>query len=216
MGHSGRLEYWDCPGHSGTVGSYVYSLQSKVDIALYLTLHGFKAKIYFDSTVKPVFFCRARTVSYAFQNQVKAELKCLQEEGTLELMETAEWAAPIVPVLKQDKSRMRICAVNLCLAYPIPKVEDIFASLSKGKFFSKLEQKAKHACPEILRLVTVFVKNYGCDGQEWLQGIITKLTGPVSFVVKLQKGGYKHCHQDQLQASLIITDEDSVSTGKKI
>ena len=39
------------------------------------------------------------------------------------------------------------------------------------------------------------------------------MTGPVSFVVKLQKGGYRRCHQDQLRASSIITDEDSVSTG---
>ena len=114
------------------------------------TLHGFKAKIHVDSTAKPV-FCRARTVPYTFRNQVEAELKRLQEEGTLEPVETAEWAAPIVPVLKQDKSSVRICGdfdfrvtvnpVSKLDAYPIPKVEDIFATLSKGKFFSKLDLK---------------------------------------------------------------------------
>ena len=105
-----------------------------------------KQKIHVDSTAKPV-FCRARTVPYAFRNQVEAELKRLQEEGTLEPVETAEWAAPIVPVLKQDKSSVRICGdfrvtvnpVSKLDAYPIPKVEDIFATLSKGKFFSKLD-----------------------------------------------------------------------------
>ena len=62
-------------------------------------------------------------------------------------MEFAEWAAPIVAVLKRDRNCVRICGdfsvtvnpVSKLDRYPIPKVEDLFARLSKGKHFSKLD-----------------------------------------------------------------------------
>ena len=62
-------------------------------------------------------------------------------------VEIAECAAPIVPVLKQDRASVRICGdfsvtvnpVSKLDKYPIPKVEDLFVRLSKGKYFSKLD-----------------------------------------------------------------------------
>ena len=62
-------------------------------------------------------------------------------------MEVAEWAAPIVPVLKSDKTSVRICGdfrltvnpISPLDNYPIPKVEDLFARLAKGKQFTKLD-----------------------------------------------------------------------------
>ena len=62
-------------------------------------------------------------------------------------VEYAEWAAPIVAVLKQDRNSVRICGdfsvavnpVSKLDRYPIPKVEDLFARLCKGKHFSKLD-----------------------------------------------------------------------------
>ena len=61
-------------------------------------------------------------------------------------MEISDWAAPIVPVVKPDGS-IRICGdyrvtVNKVAkvdAHPIPRAEDLFASLSGGKSFSKLD-----------------------------------------------------------------------------
>ena len=58
----------------------------------------------------------------------------------------SDWAAPIVPVPKKN-GRFRICGdykvtVNQALAvdqYPLPKPEDLFAMLSGGKKFSKLD-----------------------------------------------------------------------------
>ena len=78
---------------------------------------------------------------------VEKELQHLQEEGTLEPVEMAEWAAPIVVVFKKDRSSVRICGdfrvtvnpVSKLDRYPIPKVEDLFVKLSKGKQFSKLD-----------------------------------------------------------------------------
>lgn len=69
------------------------------------------------------------------------------EEGTLEPVEHSEWASPIVAVLKQDKQSVRICGdfkqtvnpVSKLDKYPIPKVEDLFAKLAKGKRYTKLD-----------------------------------------------------------------------------
>ena len=110
------------------------------------TLKGFKAKIYVDPTAQPKFH-RARSVPYALRDKVEKELQRLQEEGTLEPVDMAEWAAHIVPALKCDKSSVRICGdfrvtvnpVSKLDKYPIPKVEDLFASLRKGKHFTKLD-----------------------------------------------------------------------------
>jgi len=52
-----------------------------------------------------------------------------------------------VPVIKADKKSLRICGdFKLTLnrvprldRYPIPKVEDLFAKMSGGKTFSKLD-----------------------------------------------------------------------------
>ena len=60
----------------------------------------------------------------------------------------SEWAAPIVPVLKPDGS-IRIygdykLTINQAAkpdvhVYPLPRVEDLFATLARGKSFTKLD-----------------------------------------------------------------------------
>ena len=110
------------------------------------TMKGFKAKIYVDPDARPAFY-PARSVPYALREKVDMELDRLKEEGTLEPVEISEWAAPIVPVLKSDKQSVRLCGdfrltvnpVSKLDRYPIPKVEDLFAKLSKGKCFTKLD-----------------------------------------------------------------------------
>ena len=115
------------------------------------TLKGFTAKIYVDPTAEPRFH-PARSVPYALRDLVDKELTHLQEAGTLEI---SEWAAPIVTVLKGDRS-VRICGdfsitvnpVSKLDRYPIPKIEDLFAQLSKGKFYSKID--LSHAYQQLL------------------------------------------------------------------
>ena len=110
------------------------------------TLHGYEAKIYVDHAAVPR-FNPARTVPYAFRDKVEVELQRLLDEGTLEPVGLADWAAPIVAVVKRDKTSVRICGdfsttvnpVSKLDRYPIPKSSDLFAKLGKGKFFSKLE-----------------------------------------------------------------------------
>ena len=110
------------------------------------TLKGFQAKIYVDPDAPPRFY-PARSIPYAYREMVEQELQRLQENGTIEPVDFADWASPIVVVLKRDKSSVRICGdfsvtinpVSKLDRYPIPKVEDLFAKLRQGKYFSNLD-----------------------------------------------------------------------------
>ena len=70
-------------------------------------------------------------------------------------MELAEWAAPIVSVVKMDGSTC-LCGnykatVNQAARqdkYPLPHIDDTFASLEGGKMFSKLD--IAHSYQQIL------------------------------------------------------------------
>ena len=74
------------------------------------------------------------------------ELDRLEQQKVIEPVQMSEWAAPIVPVMKPDGS-IRICGdykltINQAAkpdVYPLPRVEDLFATLAGGKFFSKLD-----------------------------------------------------------------------------
>ena len=67
--------------------------------------------------------------------------------GILEPVQYVEWAAPIVAVWKPDWKSIRLCGdfkqtVNRASKldqYPIPKIEDLLATLKGGKCFSKLD-----------------------------------------------------------------------------
>ena len=112
------------------------------------------AKIHIISTAQPK-FCKARTVPYALKERVELELEKLERMGIIEPVQFADCAAPIVPVVKNDGS-IRICGdykvtINRAAkvdSYPLPRVEDLFASLGQGKSFSKLDPA--HAYQQIL------------------------------------------------------------------
>ncbi|XP_043911581.1 uncharacterized protein K02A2.6-like [Protopterus annectens] len=80
------------------------------------------------------------------KKKVEFELERLTKQGIIEPVKFAEWAAPIVPVLKPDGT-VRICVdykltvnqVSKLEQYPLPKVEDVFDKLSGGERFSKLD-----------------------------------------------------------------------------
>ena len=110
------------------------------------TLKGYKAHISVDPNATPR-FCKARPVPYALYGKVDEELQRLEKDGILEPVQFADWAAPIVTVLKADGKAVRICGdfkvtVNQASKldrYPIPKVEDLLAKLAGGKKFTKLD-----------------------------------------------------------------------------
>ena len=108
-------------------------------------MKGAAATLHVDSSQQPCFY-RARPVPYSLQTKVEAELTRLQDKGVISPVQFSDWAAPIVPVVKRDGS-IRICgdykltvnAVSKTDPYPLPRIEDIFASLSGGKLFTKLD-----------------------------------------------------------------------------
>ncbi|XP_059420209.1 uncharacterized protein K02A2.6-like [Carassius carassius] len=87
--------------------------------------------------------------------KVEEEIDRLLKENIIAPVKYAEWAVPIVPVLKPNGS-VRICGdykltVNSASSleqYPIPRVEDLFNTLSGGKQFSKLD--LSHAYQQIV------------------------------------------------------------------
>ena len=106
---------------------------------------GVTATIQVDPKVRPRFF-KPRTIPYALKAKVDQELARLERADVIEPIQYSDWAAPIVPVLKRDGS-VRICGdykvtVNRASTidtYPLPRVNDLFASLAGGKTFSKLD-----------------------------------------------------------------------------
>ncbi len=103
------------------------------------------ATIHVDPAHKPRFY-KARPVPYSRRSKVEEEISRLTGQGVIEPVQFSEWAAPVVPVVKQDGS-IRLCGdykvtVNTVAkpdTYPLPRIEDIFASLANGKSFTKLD-----------------------------------------------------------------------------
>ncbi len=89
---------------------------------------------------------KARPVPYAIKPKVETDLDRLEKTGVLKKVSVSEWATPIVPVLKKDGT-VRICGdfkvtVNPVLTveqYPLSLIEDLFAGLSGGQKFSKID-----------------------------------------------------------------------------
>ena len=117
-------------------------------------LQNVEAKIHIDKEEQPRFF-KARQVPFAIRGKVEEELDRLQLLGVIQLVQFSDWAAPIVPVMKSD-GHVRICGdykvtVNRAEKldqYPIPRIEELFASLAGGKAFTKLD--LSHAYLQIL------------------------------------------------------------------
>lgn len=117
-------------------------------------LRGTTAKIQLNPSAQPKFY-RARPVPYALRAKVEHELDRLEKDGVITPVQFADWAAPIVPVVKKDGT-LRICGdykltVNRAAqadTYPLPRIDGLFASLSGGTTFSKLD--LAHAYQQIL------------------------------------------------------------------
>ena len=113
----------------------------------------FEATLQLKTGAKPK-LCKARSVSFALKATIDRELDRLESEGILEKVSYSEWAAPIVPVPKPE-GNIRLCGdykvtINPQLEvdqYPLLKPGNIFATLSVGKWFSKID--LKHAYQQI-------------------------------------------------------------------
>lgn len=104
-----------------------------------------KVKLNMKINSKPIFI-KARPVPYALKEKVNTEINRLIEQGILKPVSYAEYASPIVPVLKRNGS-IRLCAdysitINKQLNvdhYPLPTAQELFTKLHGGRLFSKLD-----------------------------------------------------------------------------
>lgn len=109
------------------------------------TMKDTTAKLYVKPNCNPKFY-KPRSVPHALKGGIEQELTRLENLGVLEKVRYSEWAAPILPVVKPDKS-IRICGdykvtVNSVLEvdqYPLPNPEQLFVELSEGEKFTKLD-----------------------------------------------------------------------------
>ena len=98
-----------------------------------------------NEAAKPKFL-KPRTVPYLLREKVEKELSRLEQLGIISPVQHSQWAAPIVPVPKSDGT-IRICGdfkttinqASVTETYPLPRVDDLFADLSGGKLFTKLD-----------------------------------------------------------------------------
>lgn len=165
-----------------------------------------KAKLYVKPHTKSVFRPK-RPVPYAALPMVDQELDRLEEIGVISRVNFSAWAAPIVAI-KKANGTIRICGdfstgLNSVLEdhqYPLPLPDDIFSTLTGGKFFSKIdladaylqvmvEDDSKH----LLTINThrgLYVYNRLCFGvkaapgifQQAMDTMLAGLTGVVSYL----------------------------------
>ena len=82
------------------------------------------------------------------KNKVDVEIDRLLSEKIIEPVEISEWAAPVIPILKKDET-IRLCGVYKVTVnkvasmdtYPIPRINDLYAKLSNGKLFTRLDMR---------------------------------------------------------------------------
>ena len=104
-----------------------------------------KVTLHVNDKVKPKFL-KPRPVPFLLREKVEKELDRLQSLGIITPVQQSEWAAPIVPVPKQDGT-VRLCGdfkttinqASTTETYPLPRIEELFADLSGGKYFTKLD-----------------------------------------------------------------------------
>ncbi|KAL0882706.1 hypothetical protein ABMA27_001129 [Loxostege sticticalis] len=105
-----------------------------------------KKPLQLQLTDKEPVYVRARSVPIALRARVERELQRLEAEGTISRVEHSEYGTPIVPVIKRNGD-IRICGdykvtINPKLKrghYPLPRIEELFAVLSGGKEFTKID-----------------------------------------------------------------------------
>ena len=109
------------------------------------TVEPYKATLHVQPDATPRFF-KPRPVPFSIKDTIGRELDRLEKLGIIKKVTHSEWATPIVAVPKKD-GKFRICGdykvtVNQALSvdqYPLPKPEDLFATLAGGKVFTKLD-----------------------------------------------------------------------------
>lgn len=114
-----------------------------------IAIKQYKAEIVVKNCV-PIFH-KAYTVPLRLRDKVEIELQNLVKNEILTPVKYSQWASPIVIVPKSD-GNLRLCVdygvtINKFIKtehYPLPVIEDIFASLANCKVFCVLDLKGAY------------------------------------------------------------------------
>lgn len=187
-----------------------------------------KQEIRLQITDSEPVYVRARPVPLALKARVERELARLENDGSIYRVDHSDYGTPIVPVIK-DNGEVRICGdykitVNPKLKrdfYPLPRIEELFACLSGGDKFSKID--LKHAYEQCLlsedsqpyTAITTHVGNfvyrrtpYGLSCipekfQKLMEETLRGLSGAVVFLDDICVTGPNHkVHMSNLRAVL--------------
>ena len=109
---------------------------------------GYEAKLSLKPNARPK-FCKARVPPFAIKDKVCDTLQKMVVDGRLSKVDHSEWASPIVPVVNPSDGSIRVCGdykttLNPALdtkTYPLPTVEECFASMVGGQLFTKIDIK---------------------------------------------------------------------------
>ena len=125
------------------------------------TVEPYRIKLLVKPDATPI-FKPPRLVSFAIRLAIGQELNRLDKKGIVTKVTHSEWAAPLVAVHKKD-GKFRLCGdykvtANKVLSvdqYPLPKLQDIYATLAGGTLYSKLDLSQAHLHDESTKYVTV-------------------------------------------------------------
>lgn len=114
------------------------------------SITGYTAEIVVKDDIQPIFH-KAYSVPFALREQVEKELISLEAQGVIYPVKHSDFASPIVVAPKPDKS-IRICmdckrTLNKYVEtehYPLPRVDDIFASLANSSWFCVIDLKGAY------------------------------------------------------------------------
>ena len=91
-------------------------------------------------------FIRCRPLPYALKEKVEEELNRLLKMNVIAPVDYSAWATPIVPVMKSNGTIRLCCDFKITInpyleipEYPLPRPEELFAKLSGGNEFSKID-----------------------------------------------------------------------------
>ena len=91
-------------------------------------------------------FCARLDLLHIHCKRADQEFERLQEQGIITPEPFSALAAPIVPILKSNGNiwigrdcKLTINKASETKTYPLPWIDDIFASLSTGQVFSQLD-----------------------------------------------------------------------------
>jgi hypothetical protein len=105
----------------------------------------YQAQLILQEGSRPIYI-KPRQVPYALKNKIENEIERLENLNIISKVDHSEWGTPVVPVVKPNGS-IRLCAdykvtLNKIIKdenHPIPRIEDIFSSMSGGKYFCTLD-----------------------------------------------------------------------------